>query len=232
MSPYDGPSSSGPSALEHDLQQYFPDLLKFGSTREMEASELYKKISPEVERISNAVVVEGLSAVPSSGSRSETTKYTHETTDRRAAISALAWNIERGIQLEGIIDALKDHDRLNGKDLLLLTELDYGMARSGNRFVAREIAEALGMNYAFAPVYIALQKGSGVEANVLPAKIRDSLHGLALLSKYPMPRRPHRAAAQWQGQDARKGKAARASSRVICRDRTSRRRVSCRHDPS
>ena len=46
-----------PSILDHDLQQYFSELLKFESTPEMEASELYKKIRPEVERILNAVVV-------------------------------------------------------------------------------------------------------------------------------------------------------------------------------
>jgi endonuclease/exonuclease/phosphatase family metal-dependent hydrolase len=194
MSPHDGPSIGGPpSLLDHDLQRFFPELLKFDSTREMEASELYEKIMPEVERILNAVVVEELSAVSREGSGSETAKYTKdadETTDRRSAIrgsaiSALAWNIERGIQLDGIIDALKNNDRLRDKDLLLLTELDHGMARSGNRFVAREIAEALGMNYAFAPVYIALQKGSGVEANVA-GENTTSLHGLAMLSKYPM----------------------------------------------
>ena len=36
----------------------FPELLKFESTPEMEASEIYKQIRPEVERIMNAVVVE------------------------------------------------------------------------------------------------------------------------------------------------------------------------------
>ncbi len=52
----------------------------------------------------------------------------------------LAWNIESGNRFEGIVDALKNHARLKEKDVLLLTELDYGMARSGNRFVAQELA--------------------------------------------------------------------------------------------
>jgi endonuclease/exonuclease/phosphatase family metal-dependent hydrolase len=100
-------------------------------------------------------------------------------------VSTLAWNIERGIQLDGILDALKHHDRLQNKDLLLLTELDYGMARSGNRFVAQEIAEALDLNYAFAPVYIALQKGSGVES-AMSGENTASIHGLGMFSRYPM----------------------------------------------
>ena len=116
-------------ALEHQLGQHFPELLKFESTPEMEASELYKKIKPEVERILNAVVVQ-------SSSRSEQAEA------RTQNVSAVAWNIERGIQLDGIIDALKNHPGLHNTDLLLLTELDYGMARSGNRFVAKEIADA------------------------------------------------------------------------------------------
>jgi endonuclease/exonuclease/phosphatase family metal-dependent hydrolase len=66
-----------------------------------------------------------------------------------------------------------------------LTELDYGMARSGNRFVAQELARALKLNYAFAPVYIALQKGSGVESNV-EGENTTSIHGLAMFSRFPI----------------------------------------------
>jgi endonuclease/exonuclease/phosphatase family metal-dependent hydrolase len=111
--------------------------------------------------------------------------YKRDESSTLNAVSVLAWNIERGIQLDGIINALKTHDQLRNKDLLLLTELDYGMARSGNRFVAKEIAEALDLNYAFAPVYIALQKGSGVES-AMSGENTGSIHGLAMFSRYPM----------------------------------------------
>jgi endonuclease/exonuclease/phosphatase family metal-dependent hydrolase len=80
---------------------------------------------------------------------------------------------------------LKNHPQLKDRDVLLLTELDYGMARSGNRFVARELAHELHLNYAFAPVYIALQKGSGVESQVAGENTK-SLHGLAMFSRYPL----------------------------------------------
>ncbi len=168
---------TGPSSiLDHDLNRYFPELLKFESTREMEASEFYARIRPEAERILNAVVSEELAPKGRNTSSGECAA---------PVISALAWNIERGNQLDGIVEALRTHDQLKDKDLLLLTELDYGMARSGNRFVAREIAEALGLNYAFAPVYIALQKGSGVESEIEGENTR-SIHGLAMFSRYPM----------------------------------------------
>ena len=198
--------TNSPSIFDHDLAKHFPELLKFESTREMEASALYKQIKPEVDRILNAIVQEDLS-VPralmdvADGPRSEedlTADKYRKTQIRKGtenpqsavrnpqfAVSALAWNIERGIVLDGIIDALKNHDELKNKDLLLLTELDFGMARSGNRFVAREIAQALNLNYAFAPVYIALQKGSGVESEIEGENTR-SLHGLAMFSKFPL----------------------------------------------
>jgi endonuclease/exonuclease/phosphatase family metal-dependent hydrolase len=59
------------------------------------------------------------------------------------------------------------------------------MARSKNRFVARELAKALKLNYAFAPVYIALQKGSGVESE-MEGENTHSIHGLAMFSKWPL----------------------------------------------
>lgn len=50
-----------PEILDHDISRYFPDLLKFESTAGMEASEIYRQVRPEVERILNAVVREDLS---------------------------------------------------------------------------------------------------------------------------------------------------------------------------
>jgi endonuclease/exonuclease/phosphatase family metal-dependent hydrolase len=158
-----------PDILDHNLSQYFPELLKFDSTEEMERSDVYQRIRLEVDAILNAVVQEN---------------YADEPTHSKH-VSTLAWNIERGKVFEGILDALTNHADLKDKDLLLLTELDCGMARSENRNVAREIAQNLKLNYAFAIVYIALQKGSGVEANV-SGENTNSIHGLAMFSKYPI----------------------------------------------
>jgi endonuclease/exonuclease/phosphatase family metal-dependent hydrolase len=169
-----GKSEIDSDVLDHQLDQYFPELLKFGSTPEMEASRLYQKIRPDVERILNAVVV--------SRSDGNASVAAARGTDN---ISVLAWNIERGNRLDGIIEALENNPKLKDKDLLLLSELDYGMARSGNRFVAKEIADALGLHYAFAPVYIALQKGSGVE-EFADGENTNSIHGLAMFSRYSM----------------------------------------------
>jgi endonuclease/exonuclease/phosphatase family metal-dependent hydrolase len=59
------------------------------------------------------------------------------------------------------------------------------MARSGNRFVARELGDALQMSFAFAPIYIALQKGSGIEEFV-EGENTNAIHGLAIFSRYPI----------------------------------------------
>ena len=157
--------------LDHGLAPYFPELLKFESTREMEASPIWQEVKDEAERILKAVVCEEHSNA--------------EPHDAGETVRALAWNVERGNIFEGIVEALRSHPDLSGKDVLMLTELDHGMARSGNRFVARELAIKLGLNYAFAPVYIALQKGSGVESEVEGENTR-SIHGLAMFSKWPM----------------------------------------------
>ena len=183
-----------PSILDHDLNQYFPELLKFESTKEMEASDLWQKIRPEAERVLNSVVVENLSE-----SEDVSSDF----------VKALAWNLERGIRFDGIVDALKNHEGLKNKDLLLLTELDHGMARSDNRFVAQEIARALKLNYAFTTVYIALQKGNGVEADVEGENIL-SIHGLAMFSSYPL-RNVHSIALP-NGKDKMWGKEKRLGS--------------------
>ena len=157
--------------LQHKLRPHFADLARFSSTKELEASPLYAELKLEVERVLNSVVHEDFAEPPPGPSAQ--------------SIKATAWNIERGIKLEGIIKTLQEHPELKESDLLLLTELDHGMARTRNRNIPREIAEALKLNYAFAPCYIALTKGSGVEIHV-DGENTWAIHGNALMSRYPL----------------------------------------------
>jgi endonuclease/exonuclease/phosphatase family metal-dependent hydrolase len=174
--------------LSRELTDAIPLLREFNSTPEMEKSAVYQKIKPAAERILNSIFQEN---------------FAPQTFEKNATVKALAWNIERGARFQGIIDALKNHSQLKDKDVLLLTELDYGMARSANLFVAQDLARELKLNYAFAPCYIALQKGSGVEANA-EGENKQSLHGLALFSKYPL-RNVH-AVPLPNGKDKMRGK--------------------------
>ena len=158
------------SELEHTLQPHFPALAHFNSTRRMRASELYRNLRPQIERVMDTVDVGHFSGAHN---------------DRPEWLRATAWNVERGSRLEGIVGTLRDHPSLRESDVLLLTEVDYGMARSGNRYITRELAEQLGYDYAFVNCYISLVKGSGLEVEVA-GENSLALHGNALLSRYPM----------------------------------------------
>ncbi|HYE66467.1 MAG TPA: endonuclease/exonuclease/phosphatase family protein, partial [Pyrinomonadaceae bacterium] len=161
-------------------------------TKALEASPLYAILRPQIERVLNSVVQENLAP-----------RLPRESFGRSSSIRATAWNIERGIRLHGIIRALREHPVIRESDIFLLTELDYGLARTENRFIAKEIAEALRLNYVFAPCYIALTKGSGLESQVSGENTR-SLHGNALFSRYPL-RRAHSIALP-NGKDKMRGK--------------------------
>ncbi len=102
-------------------------------------------------------------------------------------LRAAAWNIERGKRWAPLCGVLREHPELRELDLLLLTECDVGMGRSGNRDIPAELAAHLGMGYVFAPSHLVLAAGDPAEqshgvANTL------ALHGVALLSRFPVRR--------------------------------------------
>ena len=176
------------SNLDHNLRDSFPLLSGFSSTRELEASPIYAELRAEIDRVLGGTVHESLRE--GSGS-------THP------YLRATAWNLERGLRLAGIIRVLQEHPELSQSDLIFATELDYGMTRTQNRFVARELAAALKMDYAFAPCYMNLNKGAGLEANS-PGENTQALHGNALFSRFPM-REAHSLALP-NGKDKMKGR--------------------------
>lgn len=154
------------------LLSNLPALANFESTPALHASAVFRKLHPEINRVLDTLVVEDFAD-------------NHVSANFSSFIRAAAWNIERGKRLGGIIHTLREHITLREADVLLLTESDYGMARSGNRNVAREIAQELKFNYAFAPCYLALDKGNGSETDVVGANT-NALHGNALLSRFPL----------------------------------------------
>src|ERR1044072_5076699 len=191
------------SPLEHNLGPHFQELARFHSTKALEASALYARLRPEVERLLDGV------------EQGDFTQEEGATPLDTGAVRATAWNIERGIKLDEIIRVLHEHEVMSRSDVLLLTELDYGMARSGNRHVAREIAEGLGMAYAFAPCYVNLSKGSGLES-AARGENAAALHGNAFLSRWPV--RQAWSIALPNGKDKMKGREKRLGSQraVAC----------------
>lgn len=97
-------------------------------------------------------------------------------------VRVAAWNLERGRWPDEMAAVL----RATGADVVLLSEADVGMARSANRDVPAELADALGMTSAFAVEYVELGLGTPEESAAVAAAGGGSnhrgLHGNAILS--------------------------------------------------
>jgi endonuclease/exonuclease/phosphatase family metal-dependent hydrolase len=156
--------------IRSELKPHFAALARCGSTAELLDLPLYRSLAPSVER---------MLATPDAGS------FARGRSGAKRSYRVVAWNLERGIELDGQLEALSSHPYLSSADLFLLTETDVGMARSKNRDVARILARELGLHYAFAPCYLNLAKGSGRERDV-EGENELGLHGNAILSRYPL----------------------------------------------
>ena len=64
---------------------------------------------------------------------------------RQESLHVVCWNIARGCQISAITEFLVAANA----DLILLQESDRNTRRTGDRNVAKELAQTLGMNYAF-----------------------------------------------------------------------------------
>jgi endonuclease/exonuclease/phosphatase family metal-dependent hydrolase len=104
-----------------------------------------------------------------------------------ARVRAVHWNIEHGNWYPQVERALLEHAELADADLLTLNEVDLGMARSGNRDVAADLAEALGRHAVWAPLFLETTHGRHDDAREAAGRgNRESLFGLALLSRWPI----------------------------------------------
>lgn len=94
-----------------------------------------------------------------------------------------AWNAERCKYGEASLALL---DRL-AVDVALLTEMDIGMARSGNRNTIREIATGLGAGYVFGTEYVELGLGDDRERRWHAGEANSAgLHGNGIVSRYSL----------------------------------------------
>ncbi len=94
-----------------------------------------------------------------------------------------AWNIERCKTVEESAALIARH----GIDVVLATELDLGMARSGQRHTTRDLAQALGLGYAFAVEFVELGTGDPRETRDFASVANHAgLHGNAILSRWPL----------------------------------------------
>ena len=170
------------------LHPVLPALARCGSTPELLAHPSYQQIRALAERVLGTT---------------ESDSFAPDGAPAKSSYRLVAWNLERGIEYEDQLDVLRTHPYLGSADVYLVTETDIGMARSGNRNIARDLAAALGLNYAFAPCYLNLSKGAGVESEAA-GENELGLHGNAILSRYPI-RKP-RPIALANGRDKMRGR--------------------------
>ena len=102
----------------------------------------------------------------------------------RGIFEVVAWNLERGTHIGAAVDILQ----ARGPDVVLASELDAGMARSGNRRTAAELAGQLGHTYAFAVEFLELGLGDPKEAaRVGPHAVNElGFHGNAITARSPL----------------------------------------------
>lgn len=159
------------SPLSHKLSAHFPELAKIQDSKALKKSKLFHQLKPEIQQ-----VLKGY----------ETGFFAEKSEQiQKPFYRALCWNIERGMEFEGILHSLHTHPEFNKADIFLLPETDLGMVRSGNRNIAKELAQALKMNYYFVPTYINLCKGNGTEIH-FEGDNTLGIHGNAILSRYPL----------------------------------------------
>ena len=154
--------------LQHELAPSYGELRQIRTRGQLHKSALWARIGPEVVRVLDAVDVRDAPGVP----------------PLPRTFRAVAWNIQRGQHLDALVAALRDDPALARADVLFLSEVDCGMGRSGNRHVARELATALGMSYAFAVSYLALEDDHGENPDHTPNTL--ALAGSAILARAPI----------------------------------------------
>jgi endonuclease/exonuclease/phosphatase family metal-dependent hydrolase len=163
-------------SMQHEIHAHYPALRAIRTRKALERSALWAEIGGEVRRVLEGVERGDFApapppaAVPAPGGR---------------ALRAVAWNIQRGARLDDLRRAVTAPP-FAGADLLLLSEVDVGLGRSGNHNVPRELAEALGMSYAFGVSYLALTDDFGDDAGGLENTL--ALSGAAIISRHPIRR--------------------------------------------
>ena len=138
--------------LEPVLPIDVPDVLKsIKKTKDLRTSTVYKTYEKHIEAITSQLIFEP---------RRDTA---HVHTQRSIRIAS--WNIQRGIQIDGIKKFIAHNELLKSADVFLLNEVDIGMARSGNRNIAQELAHFLGFSFVFGNSYLCLDNGNSRDGN-------------------------------------------------------------------
>ena len=102
-------------------------------------------------------------------------------------LNIIGFNAGRGKYWAEFAEMIELLPELNKPDLIIMSEMDIGMARSGNMHTTRKLAFRLGMNYAWGLEFVELTNGNKEEQNMtVGMKNALGLHGNAILSRCPL----------------------------------------------
>jgi endonuclease/exonuclease/phosphatase family metal-dependent hydrolase len=167
------PSERDPAAVReaHALRAAFA---RYATLPELHASAAWPALAPRLEALLTTV-------------RQSVPRQAAPAPADPASLLVVQWNIEHGNRFEKIAGALAHHPQLANADLVTLNEVDLGMARSGNRDVALELASQLGLHAAWAALFLESTRGRDDDAlSAVPDDNQESLFGLAILSRWPI----------------------------------------------
>jgi endonuclease/exonuclease/phosphatase family metal-dependent hydrolase len=171
--------------LLEECRQLQAALRRHASLAELRRSEAWPALERRIEAVLSAPIV--TTADPGRTAASASRTRPADGAEGGQRVRAVHWNIEHGNHYQHIESALCGHAQLADADLVLLNEVDLGMARSGNRDVAADLAAALGLHVAFAPLFI--ETTIGRDDDALTAGSRENeeaLFGIAILSRHPI----------------------------------------------
>lgn len=125
----------------------------------------------------------------------ETVPSPAEVSPKPSSARVVFWNAERLKYSEPSVSLLESAQA----DILLLCEVDVGMARSGNRHTVADLAARLGTGYMFGVEFVELGLGDSRERAWHAGSSNSAgLHGAALLSRHQL-RRPALARLETSG---------------------------------
>lgn len=95
----------------------------------------------------------------------------------------IAWNAERCLKIKSSAKLLEEYEA----DIILLSEMDNGMARTAQKHTAKKLAKRLGMYYLYGVEFLELELGSEIEREYAEDDFnKRGFHGNAILSKMPI----------------------------------------------
>ena len=129
----------------------------------------------------NLEVLPTLDRVVISNNRGSPPFVSGEMSGRNRTLRVGEWNAERGHNWDVFSQFYSN------ADIIILNEMDWGMARSGNLDTTKEMAASLKMNYAYGVEFLELTNGNAKEINATKGKSNlIGYHGNAVLTKWPI----------------------------------------------